>query len=440
MFLRLLKISALLFCAHGWPLNCSSPITISDQRLDASYARISSNEKGDALLTWLSIQGKNERLEVSHKTQNSLWSSPTSLSNWEKNVYPGHCFANAKGDLVTTWETEKGNTFLLHIAEKIGENPWNSSVNWISSDADFFVSDTGFDSIGNLIFIGQKIVPYAPKPFSKYAYKNTIPAIVISTKAPAQIEQESDISPSDEASYHLSEIKIAINKNGKGYAFWVSNAADENLLMCQQIAATRFVSEPEIICSLQKNYLHELEAVLNEKGDVLVVYCDDKGNGNIITKIQAFWDKPLLFANQEENLSKLCPAIDSTGNMMVLCNTEIDGADVIKAIYKSLDQGWENSNIFSSDNGSNWKPEIQPDQAGNFIAIWQQEQRGRNIIFGAAFSTATQTWSNPQRLSPQSGSCFGYTYTFWAPGKGYIAWTMSPNGYDKVIQVAELFH
>lgn len=437
MFFRLLKVSALLLYAHGWALHCSSPITISDQRLDATYAQISSNENGDALLTWLSIQGKNLRLEVSHKTQNSLWSSPLPLSNWEKNIYPGSCFANAKGDLVTTWETEKGNASLLHIAEKIGENPWNSSVNLISSDDDFSDSATGFDSTENLIFISQKPVPYTPKPFSKYAYKDTIPAIVIYTTAPAQIEQ-SDISPSDEASYFLSDLKIAINKNGRGYAFWVRYAADENLLMCQQIAASRFVSKPEIICSLKQNYIDELKAVLNEKGDILVVYLDDEGKGNIITKIQAFWDKPLLFADEEEKLSSLCPAIDNNGNMMVLYETETEEADVIKAIYKSVDQGWGNPKIFSFDNGSNWNPEVQSDQAGNFIAIWQQEQRGRNSIFGAAFSTATQTWSDPQRLSPQSGSCFGYTYAFWAPGKGYIAWTMSPNGYDQVIQVAEL--
>lgn len=440
MFLRLLKISALLFCTHGWTLNCSFPITISDQRLDASYAKISSNEKGDALLTWISVQGKNERLEVSHKTQNSLWSSPTALSNWEKDIYQGCCFANTKGDLFAVWETEKGDDFLTHVAEKIAENPWNSYVNKIFSDANLFVYDKGFDSTGNLTFIGETTVSYTPDSLSKYAYTTTIPAIVISTNSPAQIEQKSWVSPSNPACYSLSKIKIVINKNGKGYAFWVSHALNENLLMCQQIATARFVSEPEIICSLQKNHLYELEAVLNEKGDVLVVYLDDEKNGNIVTKTQAFWDKPFLFANKEEDLDELCPAIDNTGNMIVLYEAEINGADVIKTVYKSVDQGWENLDILSSDNASNWNPEVQPDGAGNFIALWQQQQRGRNAIFGKAFSTASRTWSDPQRLSPQSGSCFGYTYTFWSPGKGYIAWTMSPNGYDEEIQVAELFH
>lgn len=436
MFNRLMIIYTLLFCAQSWALNCSNPETLSDPRLNASFARIFSNSRGDAVIVWISEQGLNERLEISHKTQNSPWSYPESLSNWEKRIFRNYGFTNANGDLFATWETKDEDEFLIHIAEKIKGELWNVNSKWLQAETDFLAYDLGFDSVGNLIFIGEKEIPFTPKPTIKYTYKKTVPAIAIFTKSPARNEKKSDILPLEDA-YFASKIGIVMNKNDTGYAFWIRHGLDQRLLMCQKITDSLFISDPEIVCSLN-DYITELKADINEKGDIAIAYLDNGDNGYIGTKIDNLWSEPFLFSNKKEDPMDLNVAIDNSGNVMAVYSASAISA--VKTIYKPIDQFWQSQTLFLTEDAINWSPDVRPDGIGNFVIIWQQEKQRRNAIFGRTFSTATRTWSDPQQLSLQGESCYGYSYTFWAPGKGYIAWTMSPNGYEEVIQVAELFN
>ncbi len=437
MLIRFIFAITLLSSADNWALSCSDPITISDPRIDACCARIFSNEKEDVVLTWLSQQGNNEMMNVSHKTENSSWLSPETLSQWENDLYQNYCFVNSEGDLFATWETEKGDEFVTHVAEKKQGKPWEVNLNWISKKDNLWTSDIGFDASGNLIFIGHKEIPYKPKATSKFRYKTEVNAIALLTKSPTQVDRIIETLPLEEDVYSVSDIKIILDKNGAGYAIWVSHTLDGKRVMCQKIQNAHFISEPESICKLE-NYIYELEATLNERGDIALVYLDNQYNGNILTKIKDCWSKPFPFTTKEENPTDLQIAIDSSGNTMAACAMGINEGSIIKTMYKPFGRDWAPPILFSNPNEANWNPQIKPDGNENFVLIWQKEKRNRNAIFGSSFSTTTQSWSDPQRLSSQGESCFGYTYTFSAPGKGYIAWTMSPNGFDQVVQVAEL--
>lgn len=205
--------------------------------------------------------------------------------------------------------------------------------------------------------------------------------------------------------------------------------------MCQKIVDNCFFAKPEIICSLQY-FTHEVHAVVNENEDIAIAYRDQTG-GYAMARIENFWSEPFLFTKKKEEPMDLRVAIDSSGNVMATCAATVNETDVIKTVYKPLNQPWQNPTLFSTPDAENCNPSVLPDGKGDFVLIWQQEKRRRSTIFGSTFSTATQTWSDPQRLS-SGESCFDYAFTFWTPGKGYIAWTMSPNGYDSVIQVAEI--
>lgn len=429
MLVRLLTIFILLFNAQNWAVNCSDPKTLSDPQVDASHPHLSSNEDGDVILTWISEEQKKQRIEASHKKQNSSWSLPESISNKETEIFENYCFVNETGDLFVAWLAKnKNNESFVHVAEKLQDKPWNLNQKWILGSK-FRLCDIAMDSIGNLTSIGKK-EPFPPT-------ENV--AIATFTKSPAQIEQKIDIRPLGKDVYSISACKMAINKNGAGYAFWCQSSLKNRLLMCQRIINNRLFSEPEIICSLN-GFLFDIEVALNEKEDIIIAFEDSEDDGKILIKIDNVWSDPFCFKNKKEEMIDYKVAIDSVGNAMAVWDSTIDETDRIKSIYKPVDHPWQKAIIAESDDAETWNANLQPDGNGNFVVLWQRERRGRNVIYGRSFSTETQTWSNAERLTPEGKSCFNYSFTFSTPGKGHIAWVLCPNGFDHVIQVAELFN
>lgn len=435
----------LVSCAQVWALSCSDPVTLSDPSVIAYDPVISTNENGAAVLSWRSREGKDDRLEVSHKTPNSFWSSPEHLTSWEKDLDSHCCFINAEGDLFAKWETEieeekepKAMLSRLHFAEKAKEKSWDFRFTWAPPDEEFFTSDEACDSVGNLIFIGEATVPCTLKPTDVYNYKTIFSALALFSKAPGEIDLKSNILPL-ENSLSVSQIRIAINKNGVGYVIWADYKSDNKSLMCQKIVNGNFISKPEFVCSLNER-VSDIKADINEKGDLAIAYVDRDDRASAIVKTENSWSPTLIFADDDDDLSEFDIAIDSSANVMIASQVTINRFEAIKTIYKAADQPWESPILFSSGDAECVWPDLKPDGKGNFVMIWQQAKKGRGVIFGVSFSTATRSWSDSQRLSFQGESCFGYTYNFSAPGRGYIAWIMTPNGFDTVIQVAELFN
>lgn len=430
MFYRSLLVFSLLLSSRNWALSSFSPVTVSDPQLDSYLVEMHSSENGNVVLNWLTKYGANERIESSQKSQNSSWSPSEPVSDWSEDIFRNCCYVNAKGELFAVWEEEKGQSFLC-IAEKIEGKPWSYILNWL--DKEFLTSDFLFDPRGKLIIVGTQTVPYKPLNSSKYSHEDTAEAIALSTKVPGQIKQKSEMLI-QKGFYSLGVPKMSIDKNGMGYIVWEASKSGGKSLMCQQIVDGHFNGEPEKICPLQ-GLIFDLEVVHNEKGDIAISYTafvNHKINGYVLTKTENSWSQPFSI----EGADGMKIAIDHLGNVMAVEESDSDG---IRIIYKLIDQPWHNQSFFSSDNRAVWnEANVQVDGAGNFVVVWEQNQRNRFSILGSSFSTANQAWSDIQQLSPQDQSCCDCVFSFWAPGKGHIAWVMTPNGFDRVIQVAEL--
>ncbi len=422
MFNRSLFV-ALLLSAQSWALQCSTPVTLSDSRLDAYDVRVAANEKGDAVVGWLLQYKSSERLEVSYRTQGSPWSSPESLSDWEQSVWLGPVFMAADGRPIALWEL---NGQGLSVAEKMPGQSWSHYPDWAASENMFSPFRVLLDHRGNLLNIGNAQQPVTTP------YKSSVPALAILVKEPGSSEQKWAIEPQEDA-YYLGCVRACMNKAGEGYVFWVHYEGEEKLLMGQKIADGHWVGEREKICSCSPQYgVFENAAALNEQGDVALTYLDAQDHCYAMVKIGDTWTEPVLLTDQVGSSAQI--AIDHLGNTMVVYET----ADDFETAYKPVGQPWQTTAFSSTDNLIYRDPQVQSDGQGNFVMIWQQIERGFGSIWGSSFSAETGNWSHSQCLSPEGLACFRCSYTFWAPGKGTIAWTMSPNGFSAVVQVAEL--
>ncbi len=432
MFKRLTVASALLLSLNAWALNCSNPVTISDPRLDGFMPYVVANEKGEAAVFWITDQLHNRSVTVAHKTQTSSWSSPEIISGLEANIGSIQSFIGSNGGLSAAWKVGATEEHVIQGATK-QEQSWSSCLNLISCPVSTYYSDIGFDALGKLVCACKtKISYYKPKKGN----------ITVSTQSLDHPQSQSDVYIDvDDRSTSISHISLAADKSGSTYVFWQQSQLLKHNLFCQKIRDGSAVSDPEFICELP-NSIHGVRTSFNEQGD-LALLIDMGSNSQLITKIGGIWSSPDRFLLQDERAWSPIVVIDNHRNIMVTYKVSYNDKPMpnrtssVKVVYKPFDQSWKDPVVFSDDNRDNEDPLLDVDKSGNFIIVWHRLLRNHSSIFGAVFSPTTEIWSEPQRLSPEGQPCIAPSFTFYAPGKGYICW-MTRNGFDPVIQVAEL--
>lgn len=413
MLCKLLLLSS--FFSSCWALSCSAPETLSDPRFDASGASVSLNEQM-AFVSWVSADHHRMRLEMAQKVKDCSWSSPEWVSNWASRIFPNQCFVNQEGAGCITWEALKEDQWRLQISEKRAGESWSDEVSWNPLSTDFQFGDAAYDRDGKLVWIG--------------VFSETYPLrINLFSKAAGQVVERREEYALDYVHW-VSDFKIRMTAKGVGYAFWVSSQSGKSLV-CQKIVNGQFVGPAEVIGS-SESFLDEIEIAINEQEDIAVAYEDEVG-AKLLVRTNQSWSLPV---SGQSGCVKI--SIDHSGNVMAVLQVERDQQSMVQAMYKPLGQDWQDPVFFSAKDADDWYPSVQSDQKGDFVVIWQRQKKRRNSIFGASFSTANGMWSQPQQLSPQGECCYWYAYAFGSPGKGYIAWTMSPNGYEEVVQVATL--
>ena len=429
--------SLLMVSANAWALECSTPVTLSDPRFDGHDPRVIANQTGEVAVVWISEEGHNEAIASSSRTDGNSWSSPQMLSDWERDIYKKRSLVNSEGDFFAVWEAEKEDGDVIQLVKKKQGGSWTFPFDWTPSISSFDFETVGTGHSDHLIFVGKSRETHQEKsPYGNYSLETTIHSVAIAGGSPFQTDQKWNILKQESGVYYLSCLGIVTNRSGLAYVFWRPGKSGSENLLCQKIENNQLIGEPEEVSSLAS---YSLRSSMNEKGDV-VVRCYN----SVIAKIDDVWSDITPLDLKEDDISSSNVSIDEAGNIMLVYDVDYEDRPLndryyfVKALYKPFGKEWHPSTLFSSSKADNQDPEVQPDGKGNFVVLWNQSQRNKNSIVGSVFSTENDSWTKPQTLSPTGEQCSDFSLTFFAPGKGYISWVRTGNGFDQSIQVAEL--
>lgn len=427
MYRKFISLGTLLLANQLSALSCTEPMTISDHNFEVNPYTLRSfiHPSGSAAATWVSSSQKKEVVTLSYRRENSSWSMPEIVSKAENFIFWSDAYIHNNGDLSVAW---KGDDFQVQFSEKKGEGAWIDPTRWVTRPKQAFY-DVKFDVVGNLVAIGRSV---------QKSWISSIESVAIFKQSLDYQSKQEDLS-SDETATELVPIQFTNHENGVGYVCWVKTRPS-HAIMVQKTRNYRFETDAEVVCKLDVGVnIHKVGMSVNSEGDCVISYVDEKEkNGLIVTKYQDAWAKPFLFVKQEEGFSDIQLGLDAKGNVLVVSIVEMAGVSYLKSAYKPFGRAWVTLDSIPLPNVDRWTPEVKADGNENFVLIWKEELNKRGALFGALFSTVNRAWAAPIRLSPYEASCSNCSFGFYSPGKGYIFWEATINGFDTHIQTAQL--
>lgn len=170
----------------------------------------------------------------------------------------------------------------------------------------------------------------------------------------------------------------------------------------------------------------DIGVAVNSQGLGLVAW-SQRSNGQVLLRVR--WLDGL---DSGQTLSTAGDAgaprlgFDAAGNALVLWAQNSLGRTSLWARRYSVASGqWSAAHQLSSEAaGSAHLPDLAVDQAGNAIAVWQQDD-GRATHFDgwlAQYASAADSWSAARRFTDGGNSAFGVRVALNAEGAGLLAW------------------
>jgi hypothetical protein len=219
----------------------------------------------------------------------------------------------------------------------------------------------------------------------------------------------------------LIQPHLAIDAAGTTYAVWSSltlrlRRFDVSTNQWQPVVALPFAGQqPRLIADAAGN-LFLTWRVLTGSNAIM---------GAHYATALATWSVPSAIPLESHSLGAVDLAYDRTGHVMLVWGqwTTAGGHSAIRASRYSPSDGWGPVSDIATYPGEFAEPRIVADEHGNALVawyVWRGPARGR--IEAATFATATDTWSTPRPLSPESEAVSWPAMTTDGRGNATIVW------------------
>ncbi len=426
--MKIILSLSLLLSSQALALSCSKPVTLSLPGQDANDLElIAINEKGDAVVFWLTSQEDGEKIYAATRIPEKTWTEPAALGV-EEIVWKGESFIDSEGCISACWEVEKQNQIFYKCVQKKQGMAWSPLLDVLGPEDNIISPQAAFRPDNQVIFLGTHPASLQARVLHYFPSGEKI------------FHNLSDISI-----YHHNSHLIT-NKQGKVFACWLKDQSENKKHFGLQgawlLEGQTWSPSTDIINIFYANGKYEhvdsVKAVMNGSGDLaFIVQNNDFETAQktllVILYTDSQWSAPMNMGGSRAEFYNAEIALDDQGNVLAAWYAFENGKMVVFAAYKPQGQAWITPVSLSYPTKDVSDLKLGIDHVGNFILLWEESQK---IIQGAVFSTTTQQWSNAT-LSPLQQKCTSPSFVFNSKGKGIVTWTITEEERD-AIQVAEL--
>jgi hypothetical protein len=230
----------------------------------------------------------------------------------------------------------------------------------------------------------------------------------------------------------------AMNKKGKGMAFYTVTESRgffslsfHEVLQKVEFKDGKAVSSPVNICDMEEEGYSHFHAAMNSKEQAAVIWEKKEGKEQILEAVvntEGKWSEPARLAVHDKALNPGGPrvAIDEEGNILAIwAALQSNRTLVVFTAYKPKGQPWGVPVPLSDVSKFSSKFEISSDVLGKFVVVWDElqqiEDKTHATVQGAAFSTASQTWTGAL-LSPPEVPAWMPSFAVNEKGQGIVVW------------------
>ncbi len=437
-------------------LSCSTPVTIASNQEGYSGLNIQINEKEEAVVSWLLVDGSDVLLQAAMKIGDT-WLDPHIVARERDLIYERDCFIDDTANLRATWIVKNKGKISLKVGEKSFGNPfWETRVVGNLSHNMVTTKRHCSDGKGKMAFVGGSGLDITEELADVLKNKKTTFHIRCSDAIEPILLPLIAVSPYQQ---------LCMNSKGSVFGLW---ARPDISLWDLAWGGLKFKlvyegawqrgreswSSPEKIPITDAVFPLEIQMGIDVKDNTAIIWrsykMDEKGERKdtlkAITKYDGKWTDATPLCSPEEELvpqqpcSRISLIPDAEGNWLAMWESIQENKVVIRAAYKPIGKSWTEAKNVSPSHMHSRLGSVKSDHQGHFVAIWQEQVGSYSTsIFGATFSVNDQVWSSPVRLS-SSDAHYGFPICdFNRQGKGMVAWLKVPNcGWDQEVQVATL--
>ena len=402
-----------LLIGQAWALSCATPITLSESGRDVSTLRVAIDEKGEALVFWVSEnpESKEKTLFAATKDGEKEWST-TLLSEPAQYINKLKPFIDSQGNHFVCWKIQKKDSKgdkldYYQFAKKEKAQTWSTTVNILNPDdkLEYPYPEIQFDSQGNVLFLSHAEIK---DPNEVGSTEHSIVSVIYN-------HQKGEVSKTEIAklSGYLSSKHLIKNREGKVFAWWeeirssydqIKGYQSEKLLIGSWLQDNGSWSAPTTFFSFKdSSNIFGRKGIMDSKGDLVLIW-ERSGYGNAKT-IQAItckdgkWSEPLDFAVTKNYFDLLNIAMNDEGHLVASWLKTEKGRETIEVVDKPVGQPWFLPIVLSAKMDLyNYSAKISIDNQGNILAAGVVPEGRRNVPY-AAYKPVNQEWIAPVPLS-----------------------------------------
>lgn len=361
----------------------------NDDTGDATSPQIAVDDDGNAIVVWQQSDGDAENIYANTYTKaNGTWGTKEELETSTRDARDPQIAINGTGDAVAVWEQEQadatGHVNIYANTYSSGGGDWSTRTLLESGDyGDANSPQVAIDTDGNAIAVWRQYIHNGTK--STYCIcANTYTAESDRWDAWEQID-------SIDGSAQIPQ--IAMDDAGNAVAVWRQDDVEGGVQF--SIYANRYSTD------------------------------------------SAAWGEPALIETIDDEADNPQVALDSQGNAIAVWSQD-QGDDLDTIIYSNTysvsGDSWDTTAtpIEAGDTGTAYRPQIDFDGDGNAIATWYQSDGTYFSVYANTYSADAGDWGERELIENSTGYAFGAQIDVNQAGDAIAVWDQDDGTQDSI--------
>jgi hypothetical protein len=390
----------------------SSPANLSLPQTNSVGAQIAVNSRGDVTAIWSKYNGSNYIVQASVSKTNGEWSKPFNLSQNGQNAFFAKIATNDSGNAVAVWSRFNGKNYVIQAAYGLSLRLWLPAINLSLSGKgqDATKPQVVFDRKGNITAIWQRY----------NGTKNVIQSVNAGWGGISPLP----INLSNNNNENIDP-QLAVDANGKVFAIWNNDSLGRAQVASKPLnggwSAPLSISDaggkidaPQIAVNGQGT---AVAVWARFDGQNYLIQTASK-------QPNVQWSLATTISEAGQNARRPQLVIEGNGNTNVIWQ-RWDGLNtVIQLATKAVDGNWNAPIDLSIPGQDASEPQLKLSESGQLVAVWKRSN-GANFLIESSTRQVDGTWTLPVALSEEGHDAVTPQLDLDQTGNAFAIWTRS---------------